>query len=124
MQSVVQQVPSTQKPDAHCVPAVQLCPLFSLQLPAPSQALLPVQGLAEFESCWSTPMFVVHCPFTFAQDLQVCVQASIQHVPSTQLPLAHCPPFMQPVAPSLGLQLPAPSHALPLVHGEVALLSG
>jgi hypothetical protein len=45
-QAVVQQTLSAQNPDAHAPPppAPQLCPLSSLQLPAPSHELLPAQA--------------------------------------------------------------------------------
>ena len=43
LQAVLQQTPSAQLLETHCVPAVQVWPFFFLQVPDASQVLAPVQ---------------------------------------------------------------------------------
>ena len=80
-----QQRPPMHCPVAHSPPPLQACPLAFLQVPAPSQALAPLQvlagnvsdlpgGIGEQVPCWpATP-----------QDMQLAVQLELQQYPSTQ----------------------------------------
>lgn len=115
---------SAQKPLAHCASsAPQDWPLAFLQLPAPSQALLPLHAGLAFVSLEPLQTLLVHVPAAFAHDLQESVQLDSQQRPSTQKPLAHSVAAEQ-VCPLASLQAPAPSHALlPLHAGELSVLS-
>jgi hypothetical protein len=72
-------------PLTQSVTALQLWPFFFLQFPLASQLLTTLQAFGSS----AFVMTVVHVPAEFAQDRQGVVQASAQHVPSTQYPLAH-----------------------------------
>jgi hypothetical protein len=86
----LQQTPSMQLPLKHWLLSVHAEPLLSRQVPAPSQALPPVQALAGKLSCWpaGTLTQVPTLPMTL-HARHVPVHALLQHTPSTQLPLRH-----------------------------------
>lgn len=87
-QSDTQQVPSMHLPDAHSVESTQAWPGSLVQLPAPSQELLPLHKGLLLASGWYCATFVVQVPLTLAQEWQGVVQLSTQQVLSMQLPLA------------------------------------
>jgi hypothetical protein len=62
------------------------------QLPAPSQAFAPLHLVAELVSWTPAATKVVHVPAALAHERHSPGHVSTQHVPSTQLPLAHCVP--------------------------------
>ncbi len=105
-QALEQQKPSEQCPLAHSVAAPQPCPVFFLQSPRESHVLTPLQAL----SSWFA-MTLVHAPDALAHERQGVVQASPQHVPSTQWPLAHSEPRPQD-CPFFLPQVPAELHVL------------
>jgi hypothetical protein len=70
-----QQVPSTQKPDAHCAAPVQLWPSASLHAPDPSHTFVPLHTAAGARSGCPAATFVVHAPVAFAQLLHGVVHA-------------------------------------------------
>ena len=60
-----------------------------LQVPAPSQELVPEQVGELFVSSEYFATLVVHAPDAFAHDLHWVVQVDEQQVPSTQYPEVH-----------------------------------
>lgn len=120
VQLSAQHVESWQLALAHSEPTLHGCPLFFLQEPEASQLLAPLQ----LSSVWLVTS-VVQVPAAFAQERHGVVQASAQQVPSTQLPLAHSLPALQPW-PSFFLQLAEASQVLLPVQlsGSSALATG
>jgi len=111
VQSEAQQTLSTQNPVAQSPARVQAWPVAFLQAPAPSQALVPVQGVVALVSCCPTGM-LAHVPWKpdTAQDWQTPVQEILQQKVSAQKPVAHSvdPEQAWPLA---FLQTPLPSQA-------------
>jgi hypothetical protein len=117
VQLLSQQTASTQNAEAQLVAEEQACPFLSLQFPAPSQALLPMQAFAGTMSSISWPM-KAQVPFAPVQAEQVA-QVEAQQWPSMHWPL-HWLLFVQ-AEPSVNLQLmswPAPQEAPQGVHAE------
>src|SRR5436305_694561 len=86
-----QQTPSTQKPLTHSLPAMQVSPARSLQLPEPSQACVPPmsQVLGGVLSGRPNGMLAqVPGLVMTLHDWQV-EQTALQHRLSTQWPLRH-----------------------------------
>jgi hypothetical protein len=129
VQASAQQRPSTQYPVAQSLASSQLCPCLALHAPAPSHTLFPPHAGEEFASVLPLTRLVVQVPAAFAHDLHGVVHVLEQHVPSTQLPLAHSLPpehpwplfFLQTGAAALE-QMFVPLQVAPLVSS--AFLTG
>jgi hypothetical protein len=108
-----QHTPFAQKPLAQSAGAVQLLPLASLQVPAPSQALGATHGVVAVESVLRTGRFVQvpTLPLT-SQAMQLAMQAVSQQAPSTQLPETQSSGPPGHPWPFSFLQAPLPSQAL------------
>jgi hypothetical protein len=116
MHPVSQQTPSTQNQVKQSVLPAHVSPRSFLQTPPPSHDTLgPTHTTIPFASSCPGGTFE-HTPDKPAtlHALQVSAQAVSQQYPSTQKPLAHCPPFMH-VTPLSMLHVPAPLHA-PFAH--------
>src|SRR5437868_5762320 len=75
-------------PLAQAVSALHPCPLPSLQLPVPSQTLIPTQGAAALGSLTFSGMSTqVPTDTARLQARQVRAHAVLQHTPSVQCPL-------------------------------------
>jgi hypothetical protein len=89
-----QHLPSGQKPDAHCGPAVQLCACFSLHAPVASHVLVAAVQLSASSAFFTA----VHAPSEPAR-LHAWHWAQLplaQHTPSTQKPEAQVAALAQP----------------------------
>jgi hypothetical protein len=127
LHAALQHTPPAQKPLAHSLPLALLhdWPFFFLQVPLPSQTLLPLQAGVEFVSAVPWAMSVVHVPVAFAQDLQVVVQSFSQQRPSTQKPCAHSlPSALVQTWPNFSLQPPVPLHTLGPLQSGAEFVSG
>lgn len=103
LHALLQQTPSTQLPLKHCVPDVQVWPVFVLHVPVASQVVVPVQLLGS-----SAFVTAAQVPLAVAQVWQVAQDAEPQQTPSTQEPLVHSTPVPQVLPfPFCGTQVPA-----------------
>jgi hypothetical protein len=113
-------------PLAHSPFDVQLEPLSFKHMPRPLHARFPVQATppgADGSDCPCGTKEQVPCFPETPHDTHVPSHALLQHTPSMQKLLAHWAESVQEL-PSAVLQMPAPSQALPLLHGIIPLESG
>ena len=96
---------STHAPLAHALSAVHTCPLASLQLPSPLQALVPLQTGTLLASVWPAGMSVQLPAEAPLQVWHVAQLAEPQQTPSVQNEVVHSlpPPQIVPLG-FFGLQ--------------------
>ena len=119
-----QHAPSTQLLLKQSVAAMQVCPLTSLQTPAPLHTLVPVQALGGLLSVAPLARFE-QMPAVATLRLHVWHGKQLalpQQTPSTQLVLTHCVPPVQD-CPFPSLQVPAPLQTLLPAHALTGISS-